>query len=159
MPNYKYTSLTKIIQYNKSNLDHIEKINNKYMALLWHLTRLDAITTEEFIYKIESIARMGEIMICFYLDDKKDIRIVGSGTIILEPKLIHGGRSVGHIEDIVVHPSHRGKGIATGILKILNQFAREHGCYKTILDCKPELEQLYAKSGFEKKGIQMAMYF
>ena len=159
MPNYNYTSLTKVIQYNKSNLQHIENINNKYMALLWYLTKLEPITTKDFIQKIESIARMGEIMICFYLDDKQDIHIVGSGTIIFEPKLIHGCRSVGHIEDIIVHPSHRGKGIASGILNILNQLAVDHGCYKTILDCKPELEELYVKSGFEINGIQMSKYF
>jgi glucosamine-phosphate N-acetyltransferase len=159
MPNYNYTSLTKIIQYNKEHLQHMENIKSKYMGLLWHLTKLASITVEEFIWKIESIARMGEIMICFYLDDEKEIHIVGSGTIIFEPKLIHGCRSVGHIEDIIVQPSHRGKGIATGLLNVLNQLAIEHGCYKTILDCKPELEELYVKSGFEKNGIQMSKYF
>ena len=33
------------------------------------------------------------------------------GTLMVEHKFIHGGRSVGHIEDIVVDSSTRGSGL------------------------------------------------
>lgn len=35
--------------------------------------------------------------------------IEGSGTVIIEPKIIGNTGHVLHIEDIVVHPNYRGK--------------------------------------------------
>ena len=88
-------------------------------------------------------------------DEKPEnhIQIVGSGTIIFEPKLIRGGSYIGHIEDIVVDEQYRCKGIATRIIENLIEFAKEKKCYKVILDCQNE------KSGFDNHGIQMTKYF
>ena len=103
---------------------------------------------------------MGSIIVCF-LENPPFIgfKIVASGTIIIEPKIIHGCKNVGHIEDIVVKPSYRGFNISQNILDLLKIEAREKDCYKVILDCDKEVQRVYITSGFEEKGIQMGLYF
>jgi glucosamine-phosphate N-acetyltransferase len=82
-----------------------------------------------------------------------------SPTDSFEPKIIRNGKSVGHIEDIVVDEKCRSMGISKRIIEKLFSFANEHNCYKVILDCNPRLSDFYEKLGFEKHGIQMSKYF
>ncbi len=88
-----------------------------------------------------------------------DIEIIASGSIIIEPKIIRGGKNVGHIEDIIVNKHFRGKGVSQKILDSLKLIAREKNCYKVIVDCCETVKKVYIKNGFSVKGIQMAEYF
>ena len=109
---------------------------------------------------IEKISEMGKIIVGIVNDENKNtFDIVASGTIIIEPKIIRGGKNVGHIEDIVVAKEMRGKGISQQLLKILERIARENDCYKIILDCNNEVKNVYIKSEFNVKGVQMTKYF
>ena len=60
---------------------------------------------------------MGKIIVGYVINSNNPYKIefVGSGTIIIEPKIIRGGKSVAHIENIIVSSEWRGK-------KFLNQF-------------------------------------
>ncbi len=78
-----------------------------------------------------------------------DGRIVGSTTMIIEPKFIHDGRNVAHIEDVVVSKEYQGKGIGEMLIKSLLYLAKDSGCYKTILDCSDEVKTFYEKIGFK----------
>jgi glucosamine-phosphate N-acetyltransferase len=112
----KYIKLSDLLEKYST---HIELIKNKYLNLLSELTEVTDLSSEIFINNINAIHKMGTIIICYKetpLSDKFDI--VGSGTIIIEPKLIHGGKSVGHIEDIVTNCNYRGKGVAKDILDL-----------------------------------------
>jgi len=46
-----------------------------------------------------------------------DGKIVGSTTLLIEPKFIHSGGLVGHIEDVVVDKNHQGKKIGEKVVK------------------------------------------
>jgi hypothetical protein len=63
---------------------------------------------------------MGTIIVC-YIENPSlcGFKIVASGTIIIEPKIIRSGRNIGHIEDIVVKSSYRGYQINEDILDLL----------------------------------------
>ena len=158
--------MTTTVKYNKLSVlierfpDYIEIIKDSYLDLLSELTEVSKVDTSRFLENIQKINQMGSIIVCF-LENPPFIgfKIVASGTIIIEPKIIHGCKNVGHIEDIVVKPSYRGFNISQNILDLLKIEAREKDCYKIILDCAKELQRVYIKSGFEEKGIQMAMYF
>ncbi|MBA4452205.1 MAG: GNAT family N-acetyltransferase [Nitrosopumilaceae archaeon] len=76
-------------------------------------------------------------------------KIVGSATLLLESKFIHGGATVGHIEDVVVDKSHQGQKIGEKIIKYLLEQAEIKGCYKTILDCADDVKPFYEKLGFK----------
>jgi glucosamine-phosphate N-acetyltransferase len=151
-----YGSLNEIIKNNKSS---ITEINNYYTQLLSSLTQTEKLSNDFFLQKVQEISTIGEIIICYFLDNDDKINIIGSGTIIYEPKIIHGGKYVGHIEDIVVSEKHRNQGIARSILTELKKLAYIKDCYKVILDCSKENMRFYEKNDFLYKGIQMAVYF
>jgi len=146
--------------YFNNNLNLSKKyIKSQYLSLLSELTNVTEISDELFENNIIKINSIGKIFIGYVYVDKDIFEIVGSGTIILEPKIIRAGMSVGHIEDIVVKSTWRGKKISQSILNKLTQFASESNCYKVILDCVESVSPVYKSNGFEIKGIQMGKYF
>jgi len=78
-----------------------------------------------------------------------DGKIVGSTTLLIETKFIHNGGKVGHIEDVVVDKEYQRKGIGEKIIMYLLRYAKDQGCYKTILDCVDEVKPFYEKLGFK----------
>ena len=79
---------------------------------------------------------------------KRNKEIIGTATLLIEKKFIHGGGKVGHIEDVSVRKEYEGNGVASKIINSLIEIARENGCYKIILDCKDKLLPFYGKFGF-----------
>jgi len=140
--------------------DNIDIIKDKHLSLLSELSVVSYLDTHVYLDYVKKITHIGTIIIC-YIDNpfSENFDIIASGTIIIEPKLIRGGKNVGHIEDIVVKSSHRGKQISKDILDMLKTIAREKDCYKVILDCNEEVKKVYNRSGFEENGIQMGIYF
>ena len=132
-----------------------QTIKAQYIHLLSHLTSTYDLTFDMFNNNINKISDIGLILVCI-IREKEGILLVGTGTIIIEPKIIHGGKSVGHIEDVVVHPNYRGKGIAQNILNMLVDYSKS-SCYKVILNCNANMEQFYNRVGFDKKCIQMSL--
>jgi len=82
-------------------------------------------------------------------------QIVGSITLLIEPKFIHQGGLVGHIEDVVVRSELQGKGIGEQLVKAALEHAKNHGCYKTILDCDDNVKSFYEKIGFKRNSNAM----
>ena len=80
-----------------------------------------------------------------------DGEIVGSTTLLIEPKFIHQGGFVGHIEDVAVKKEFEGQGIGMKLVLSLLDVAKERKCYKTILNCEDELVSFYEKIGFRQK--------
>jgi len=146
--------------------DFIGEIQEKYMELLANLSDSPEISERLFVQNILDISERGCILIgylgnpgvsCISGDD--DFEIISTGTLFLEIKLSHGGRPVGHIEDIIVHPKYRGKGLSCIIMEKLLSISKDRNCYKTILQCKPEISTIYEKCGFQKNGIEMVYRF
>jgi glucosamine-phosphate N-acetyltransferase len=156
MSEVNYVHLIDLLYLNPHN---IENIKNQYLLLLSNLTSTNFLETKIFVENVEKINKMGAIVIGIINDCSNNYEIVATGTIIIEPKIIRGGKNVGHIEDIVVANHMRGKGISQKILNMLRVLAREKNCYKVILDCSEEVKNVYTKNGFKVKGVQMAEYF
>ncbi len=121
---------------------------------LWNgfLTTLDSLRqasdidrnkAEEIFEKINS--NPDHIVVIAELDGK----IVGATTLLIEPKFIHKGGSVGHIEDVAVDKNFQGQKIGEKIMRYLLEFAKNRGCYKTILDCTDDVKPFYEKLGFK----------
>lgn len=158
--------MTTTVKYNKLSVlierfpDCVEIIKDSYLDLLSELTEVSKLDNQSFLENVLKISQMGTIIVCFVENPPlPGFKIVASGTLIVEPKIIHGGKNVGHIEDVVVKSSYRGFSISQDILDLLKIEAREKDCYKVILDCAKEVQRVYIKSGFEEKGIQMGVYF
>lgn len=93
------------------------------------------------------------------IEDPNENLIVGTGTILIESKVIHNFGLVGHIEDIVVLPQYQGLGIGKVIVEKLVSYAKTKNCYKCILDCTDDKISFYEKCNFTKNGSQMSYYF
>ena len=82
-------------------------------------------------------------------------KVVGSTTMLIEPKFIHEGGNVGHIEDVVVTKEYQGRGIGEMLVQSLLELAKENNCYKTILDCSDDVKPFYEKIGFKRHSNGM----
>ena len=95
----------------------------------------------------------------YVVEDVSLKTIVGNVCLLVEPKFIHNGKSVGHIEDVVVLSTHRTMKIGRLMIDYMTTFMNDFNCYKFILDCDAKLEGFYNKCGYENKNIQMSLYF
>ena len=81
--------------------------------------------------------------------------IIGTTTLLVEPKFIHQGGFVGHIEDVVVSKEFQGQKIGEKIIKFVLQIAKNQGCYKTILDCSDDVKSFYEEIGFKQHSNEL----
>jgi glucosamine-phosphate N-acetyltransferase len=152
----KYAKLIELITEWPDNIDIIKE---KYLNLLSELTITSDLDTTIFYQKIILINQMGCIIVAYIDNPSSDkFKIIASGTIIIEPKIIRGCKNVGHVEDIVVSQEYRGNVICNDILEMLKTIAREKDCYKVILDCFESFKGVYSKTKFKESGIQMSLY-
>jgi glucosamine-phosphate N-acetyltransferase len=141
----------------ESNNTKLNEIKSLYINLLKNLTITNDITTNLFIQQIKEISKNGNIIIAV-TESIHEFIIVGTGTVIFEPKIIRDCRYVAHIEDIVVHPDYRGNGIAKNIISLLKKISISKNCYKLILNCSDDFIPFYEKCDFIKKGNEMSLY-
>jgi len=85
-----------------------------------------------------------------------DNNIVAYGSVVIENKI--RGEVAGHIEDIVVDSSVRGKMIGVALIKKLIEVAKIKNCYRITLFCKESLINFYSRNGFEVNNIVMKKY-
>jgi len=81
--------------------------------------------------------------------------VIGAGSIFIEPKLIHKGGKVGHIEDIATRKGCERAGIGSAIVHNLLEIAKNNGCYKVILSCSRDNIPFYRKLGFHEHETTM----
>jgi glucosamine-phosphate N-acetyltransferase len=153
----EYHSLLSLLEIYK---EQKEDLKNQYLSLLSLLTKVEPLDMDDFASKVLEISSMGTILVCCKTDTVNGIvTIIGTGTIIIEPKIIRGGQCVGHVEDVVVLEEYRSHHVATSLLRKLMNFAHTINCYKVILNCKEELTGFYERLGYEQHGVQMSKYF
>jgi glucosamine-phosphate N-acetyltransferase len=82
-------------------------------------------------------------------------KLIGSGTLLIEHKLTYGGCKMGHIENILVDETMRGKKIGSMIVNYLNNIAIHNKCYRIDLTCSNELKPFYISNGYTIKNVSM----
>ena len=142
--------LRTLFEQNQSNM-LIEYIMEQMVQLYKQLTSCERLKTNVFFHIVMTQPIFVEI------DEKNKIK--GAITILLEQKIIHNGGYVCHIEDLVVDKEYRGQNIGKKLVQYAIQHAKDHNCYKTILNCDVDLEPFYGSLGFEAKNLQMSLYF
>lgn len=143
------------IQIRKLDKDDFSK---GYLDLLCELS--DTITEKTgdmFIKVFEQIQRNSNHHI-YVLEDTTTNTLIGTVTLIVEPKFIHNGMNVGHIEDVVVSRKVQSKGLGKCMILYLTTLMDEMNCYKFILDCSENVQTFYSKCGYTSKAIQMSLY-
>ncbi|CEP63509.1 glucosamine 6-phosphate N-acetyltransferase LALA0_S08e04126g [Lachancea lanzarotensis] len=82
-------------------------------------------------------------------------RVVATGTVLIERKIIRNCGLVGHVEDIAVAKDQQGKQLGLLLIQYLTRLAHEAGCYKVILDCDEKNVGFYEKCGYRRCGVEM----
>ena len=84
-----------------------------------------------------------------------DARVVGTATLILERKLIHGGGVAARIEDVAILKEEQRKGYGTLLVAYVAQEAKDCGAYKVTLSCSKDHERFYERIGFKCYETEM----
>jgi len=136
---------------------HIESNDyyKDYLTLLEQLTIVEKekINYEQFKIFVESLSNNHIIIV---IEDNN--KIIGTGTLLIENKVIHNMGLVAHIEDIVIHNNYRKQGLGKKLIDELINISIQSNCYKIILDCNEKNVNFYQNSGFKQKEIQMVKY-
>lgn len=84
-------------------------------------------------------------------------RVVGTCSLLIERKFIHGGGRVGHIEAVSVAQAVQRQGVGTALIRHAIAEAERAGCYKVILDCFDDLVPFYLRMGFKpfNRGLRL----
>ncbi|KAG0304424.1 Glucosamine-phosphate N-acetyltransferase-like protein [Linnemannia gamsii] len=122
------------------------------------LTVVGKVSEQSFQQTFEQMRRCGDVYHIVVIEELAERRIVATGTLIVEQKFLRGCAKAGHIEDIVVHDSQRGKKFGIRLIDQLKHIGTMVGCYKLLLTCSESNEAFYGKSGFVRKDLHMAVY-
>lgn len=126
--------------------------------LLCQLSQLGNTKDSEFALLLIKLRSNHKIICCEYNDiESNETKIIGMGTLLLEPKIIHNFGTVAHIEDIVVDKKYRGINIGKQIINHLIQLSKDKNAYKVILNCNEKNIEFYKKCGFYKNEIEMRL--
>lgn len=129
-----------------------------YFELLSQLTVAPKVCLQKFVDVFHKIQNNKNIHI-IVIEDYESQLIIGSATIIIEQKFIRNCRSVGHIEDVVVHKDYRKQKLGQILIQKVVEIGKTLDCYKIILDCSVENIQFYEKCGLVKsESHNMVLY-
>ena len=78
-----------------------------YTVITDLLSQLTTIGKSSYKQYCEYIQDLSVNKYIYFISDNNVI--VGTGSVLIEKKIIHGFQSVAHIEDIVIDQKHRGK--------------------------------------------------
>jgi glucosamine-phosphate N-acetyltransferase len=92
------------------------------------------------------------------IEDLRYNKIIGSATLYIEKKFIHGCGLRGSLQDVVVDDTYRGKQLGKLIVVTVSLLAEHLGCYKMSLECKDKLIKFYESIGYVlEKGNSNSM--
>ncbi|KAI9260678.1 acyl-CoA N-acyltransferase [Phascolomyces articulosus] len=130
--------------------------NKGFFDVLSQLSVTGNISQQVFEERFDMMQRMG----CYYLVCIEALdEIVACATLIVEHKFLHSCGQAGHIEDVVVSDTQRGKKLGKRLIDQLTHMAQALGCYKIILNCKEHNIQFYEKCDLQVAQVQMSNYF
>lgn len=95
------------------------------------------------------------IYVAVVQEDTEQGLVIGTTTLLVEPKFIFGGGRVGHIEDVAVRAGYQTRGIGFKLVKYATEQAVLMGCVRTVLDCSDKNIPFYEKIGYSYHGNTM----
>ena len=92
--------------------------------------------------------------------DINNKKIVGTTTLLIEPKFINKGMRVGYIEDVSVRKGYEGLGIGSQLINYAtNNAISVEGCKKILLYCSEKTRPFYEKLGYKLDNDTLVMRF
>ena len=146
-------------------LDLVRETDMTHSTLVEYLKCLSELTTVGLEYSTESIDRVRDFLLRTCQNDKSvfiigyDGMVIGTFSILIEPKVIHQMSSVAHVEDVVIIERFRGSGLGKKIMAFVERFCQNHSqpIYKIILECSDDVIGFYEKNGYRRVGNSMRL--
>ena len=96
----------------------------------------------------------------FVAEDYVSRKIVGTTTLLVEPKFINKGMRVGYIEDVSVRKGYEGSGIGSRLVNYATTDAISvENCKKVLLYCSERTRPFYEKLGYKLNQDTFVMRF
>ena len=98
-----------------------------------------------------------------YFGAVDDGKVVSTCYAVYIPNLTRGNRGICFIENVVTDKAYRNRGLASRIIDMAVAFAKEHHCYKVILQsgaARTEAHRFYEHKGFNgtsKKAFDLLL--
>jgi glucosamine-phosphate N-acetyltransferase len=93
-------------------------------------------------------------------EDDSNGKVVGTTTLLIEPKFINKGMQVGYIEDVSVRKEYEGLGIGSKLVTYATNYAiSREGCRKVLLYCSEKTKPFYEKLGYQLAKDSFVMKF
>ncbi|EFP11296.1 hypothetical protein GCK72_017535 [Caenorhabditis remanei] len=120
-----------------------------YLELLGQLTAVGDLDQEAFEKRFEAMRVSVPNYHIVVIEDINSQKVVGSASLVVEMKFIHGAGSRGRVEDVVVSSEMRRQKLGAVLLKTLVSLGKSLGVYKMSLECVPDLLPFYSQFGFK----------
>ena len=149
----KYSFLLSELKREDLDLGFLQTLDN----LIPGTSQLDRSKAESIVKEIETNPFHRIFIVYAIREDNKDGGdatvakkvVVGTTTLLVEPKFIFGGGRVGHIEDVCVRKEFQGLGIGGWLVNHATMVAESMmGCIKIVLDCSDETMPFYESLGY-----------
>ncbi len=127
-----------------------EFLTSEFLETLSNLSEVGKLTQDDMSRLFRKISQNPFHNIYIMVDGENGV--VGTTTLLIEPKFLHGDSLVAHVEDVVVRKGFEGKGIGKSLVDHAIYIAKITGCYKVILNCHPENIPFYEKNGMRQNG-------
>jgi glucosamine-phosphate N-acetyltransferase len=96
----------------------------------------------------------------FVAQDNTNDKIIGTTTLLIEPKFINKGMQVGYIEDVSVRKGYEGLGIGFKLVNHATNYAiSKESCKKILLYCSEKNRPFYEKLGYKLSSDTFVMKF
>ncbi|XP_055324352.1 probable glucosamine 6-phosphate N-acetyltransferase [Sitodiplosis mosellana] len=118
-----------------------------FLQLLSQLTSVGNISRDDFLSRFHKMKYSGDYFVTV-IEDTRINQLIGSATLVIEHKFIHGCGNRARLEDVVVNNTYRGKQLGKLIVATVTLLAEFLGCYKMSLECKDSLVKFYTSIGY-----------
>jgi glucosamine-phosphate N-acetyltransferase len=137
-----------------------EDIDKGFLDVLENLVPPD-IDNKEHAKNILQKIKMNPLHKIFVAEeDDSNGKVVGTTTLLIEPKFINKGMQVGYIEDVSVRKEYEGLGIGSKLVTYATNYAiSREGCRKVLLYCSEKTKPFYEKLGYQLAKDTFVMKF
>ena len=136
-----------------------EDIDKGFLDVLENLVPAD-IDNNEYAKNILQKIKMNSLHKIFVAEDDSNGKVVGTITLLIEPKFINKGMQVGYIEDVSVRKEYEGLGIGSKLVTYATTYAiSREGCRKVLLYCSEKTKPFYEKLGYSLASDTVVMKF
>jgi glucosamine-phosphate N-acetyltransferase len=130
-------------------------LNHGFLDALRNLSEVGELTQPQLVRILARVKKNPFHRI--FVAVSEDGAVLGTSTLLIEPKFSHSGGLAGHIEDVSVRGDMTGKGVGRALVEATVAYARRKGCYKCILSCKDDNVKFYEKFGFRVHEREMRL--